>query len=108
MTAPTTSPDTIDATPCERDGCNEPARRCGCEASHCDEHPHADVAIQAEGYEITITRSAGPDGAVVIFIDGPDEDHRDRDGREDGSPGCRVRLNDDPIYVGTAYQPREE
>jgi hypothetical protein len=52
-----------------------------------------------EGLEVCITRSAGSDGALVVFIDGPGDDDTNRD----GSPAIRVRLNDDPIYEGRAY-----
>lgn len=48
--------------------------------------------------EIAVTRSAGDDRAVVIFIDTEFEP----DG-SDGSPGLRVLLNDDEVYVGKAY-----
>jgi len=49
--------------------------------------------------EITVTRSAGDDQAIVVFIDtdfepfaaGPDE------------LGLRVLLNDNEVYVGKAY-----
>jgi hypothetical protein len=49
--------------------------------------------------EITVTRSAGDDRAVVVFIDtdfeplpaGPEE------------LGLRVLLNDNEVYVGKAY-----
>lgn len=63
---------------------------------------------QGLGYEVTITRSDGADGAVVIFVDGPDEGYREHDERPDGSPGCRIQLNDERVYTGTPYEPKEE
>lgn len=51
--------------------------------------------------EVTITRSAGEDGAIVVFIDGPSE----ADWMPDGSPRMRVLLNDEPIYSAVPYEP---
>lgn len=48
---------------------------------------------------VTVTRSAGDDRAVLVFID-TDFDPR---GRRGGSPGLRVILNDDEVFVGKAY-----
>jgi hypothetical protein len=48
--------------------------------------------------EITVTRSAGDDRAVVVFIDTDFEP----DGSDQG-PGLRVLLNDNEVYVGKAY-----
>jgi hypothetical protein len=44
-------------------------------------------------YEITVTRSAGTDGAVVVFIDGDFD-----------QTGLRVRVNDEPIYAAPAFE----
>lgn len=44
---------------------------------------------------VTVTRSAGPDGAVVVFIDTGFEPHG-----EDGGPGLRVRVNDGKVFAG--------
>jgi hypothetical protein len=49
---------------------------------------------------VTVTRSAGRDGAVLVMIDTSFEP----DGR-DGGPRLRVRINDDPVWVGVASQP---
>jgi hypothetical protein len=48
--------------------------------------------------EITVTRSAGDDRAVTVFIDTDFEP----DGSDDG-PGLRVLLNDNEAYAGKAY-----
>ncbi|SRR6266704_603742 len=48
---------------------------------------------------VTVTRSAGADGAVVVFVDTDFEP----DGSDDG-PGLRVVVNDEPVYEGVAYQ----
>lgn len=47
---------------------------------------------------ITVTRSAGDDRAVTVFIDTEFEP----DG-SDGGPGLRVFINDDETYVGKEY-----
>jgi hypothetical protein len=49
--------------------------------------------------QITVTRSAGDDRAVTVFIDTKFEP----DG-SDGGPGLRVLVNDDEAYVGKAYE----
>jgi len=48
--------------------------------------------------EVTVTRSAGDDRAIVVFIDTDFEP----DG-SDGGTGLRVLLNDNEAYVGKAY-----
>jgi hypothetical protein len=48
--------------------------------------------------EVTVTRSAGDDRAVTVFIDTDFEP-----GGSDGGPGLRVLINDDEAYVGKAY-----
>jgi DNA-binding MarR family transcriptional regulator len=56
--------------------------------------------------KITVTRSAGNDGAVVVMVDTSFEP----DG-SDGGPGLRVLVNDDPAFSGRPYvdarQPRK-
>jgi len=47
---------------------------------------------------ITVTRSAGNDRAVTVFIDTAFEPNG-----ADGGPGLRVLVNDDEAYVGKAY-----
>jgi hypothetical protein len=47
---------------------------------------------------ISVTRSAGDDRAVLVFIDTEFEPFG-----SDDSPGLRVLLNDNEVYVGTAY-----
>ena len=59
-----------------------------------------DPEVEAVG--VTVTRSIGSDGAVVVFVDTPFEP----DG-SDGGPGLRVMINDDPTYVGKDYIPEE-
>ena len=48
--------------------------------------------------EITVTRSAGDDRAVTVFIDTDFEPNG-----TDGGPGLRVLINDDEAYAGKAY-----
>lgn len=48
---------------------------------------------------ITVTLSAGDDGATLIFIDTPFEP----DG-SDGSRGLRIVLNDDSLYDGVRFK----
>lgn len=57
-------------------------------------------SCELDGLVVIVTRSAGPDGALVVLIDGPG----DADLNADGSPAIRVRLNDDPIYMGRKYE----
>lgn len=47
---------------------------------------------------VTITTSAGADGATVVFIDTAKEP----DG-SDGGPGLRVMVNDGDVFVGKPY-----
>jgi len=47
---------------------------------------------------ISVTRSAGDDRAIVVFIDTDFEPN----GSDDG-PGLRVLINDDEAYTGKAY-----
>ena len=47
---------------------------------------------------LTVTRSSGADGAVVIFIDTPTFEPT-------GDPGLRILLNDTPVYEGRAHDP---
>lgn len=51
------------------------------------------------GVEVTVTRSAGEDGAPVIFVDTGDELERER------GPAIRIRLNDELVYEGVPYEP---
>lgn len=65
------------------------------------------VEIEHNGFRVTITRSAGSDEAVVIFVDGPlGEDGADE--MPDGSPRVRILLNDEPVYQPVPYEHREE
>jgi hypothetical protein len=48
---------------------------------------------------IIVTRSAGDDRAVVVFIDTTFEPDA-----SDAGPGLRVRINDDPVYEGKEYE----
>jgi hypothetical protein len=50
------------------------------------------------GLRVTVTRSAGEDRAVLVFIDTAFEPTG-----ADGSTGLRVLINDDEAWVGTAY-----
>jgi hypothetical protein len=49
---------------------------------------------------VTVTRSAGLDGAVLVMIDTT----FDPAGADRG-PGLRVLVNDHPAWAGVAYQP---
>lgn len=45
------------------------------------------------GVEVTVTRSAGTDGAVVVFVDTDFEPDA-----SDGGPGLRIVVNDTDTY----------
>lgn len=53
--------------------------------------------------KVGITKSAGKDNAVVVFVDTQFEPNG-----SDGGPGLRVLINDDPTYEGVAFDPRED
>jgi hypothetical protein len=55
--------------------------------------------IEAFGVSVILTRSAGRDGAPVVFID-TSEDLEGPDG-----PRIRVRVNDGEVYAGIPYAP---
>lgn len=48
---------------------------------------------------VAVTRSAGIDGAVVVFIDTDFEPDA-----SDGGPGLRVLINDHDTYAGVAHE----
>lgn len=50
--------------------------------------------ITANGVTITVTHSAGTDGAVVVFIDGDVL-------KAEGKSGIRIHLNDGVIFEDT-------
>lgn len=54
------------------------------------------MSIDGFGVAVTICRSAGGDGAVVVFIESSFE--------PDKSPGMRVLVNDGAPYTGVAYR----
>lgn len=56
-----------------------------------------------KGVTVTVTDSAGADGATVLMVDTTFEPSG-----SDGGPGLRVLINDDPAYVGKAYVPVTE
>jgi hypothetical protein len=58
--------------------------------------------IEAFGVTVILTRSAGSDGAPVVFVD-TSEDLEGPDG-----PRIRVRVNDGPVYVGIPHRPAGE
>lgn len=69
-----------------------------------DELVDPDVATtDLYGTKVIITRSAGTDNAVVVFIDTEFEPNA-----SDGGPGLRVLINDDDTYVGKPYVHHEE
>lgn len=57
--------------------------------------------IEGLGVKVTVTESAGNDGAVVVFVDTPGWEPD----ASDGSRGLRVLLNDDSVYDGVGYRP---
>ncbi len=56
------------------------------------------VSVKGFGVTVTITRSDGRDGAVVVFVDTAFE--------PDTSPGLRVLVNDGDAYLGVPYRPQ--
>lgn len=62
--------------------------------------PETSLTVDTAGVTVTITPSAGDDGAIVVFIDTTFEPDA-----SDGGPGLRVRVNDDPVYEGKPYMP---
>lgn len=52
------------------------------------------TAEHESGIAVTVTRSAGSDGAVVILIDTTSDDQ-----------DLRVLLNDEPVYFTREYEP---
>lgn len=68
-------------------------------ATVADTPPEFEHVIDAGGVTITLTTSAGTDGAVVVFIDTEGEP----DG-SDGWRGLRVMVNDGDVFVGVPYK----
>lgn len=66
--------------------------------------PESAATLTSEGVTVTITRSAGRDGAPVVFVD------NDGDVIPDGprGPELRIRLNDELVYEGKPYEPTEK
>lgn len=61
--------------------------------------------LEYEGFRIILTRAN--DGTMLVFIDTPEDTDQD----EDGTPRCRVYINDDsePVYENPALKlPRVE
>lgn len=69
-----------------------------------------EFTLSGHGFEVTITRSAGTDGAVVVLVDGPDRgpSGEERDLLPDGSPRCRVLLNDHAVYEAVPFEGADE
>lgn len=61
------------------------------------------VKFDNDDLEVTITRSAGADGALLVIIDTTFEP----DG-SDGKGGLRVLLNDEPIFNEIPWKPVPE
>lgn len=61
--------------------------------------PSIDVDLR-----ITVHRSGGSDGAIVVQIDTESFDPYG----DDGGPGLRVNVNDGDAWAGVAYAPTEE
>ena len=55
------------------------------------------------GVEVKVVRSAGEDGAVVVFIDTDFEPDA-----SDAGPGLRVFVNDGDVYTGVPHAPKED
>ncbi len=53
---------------------------------------------ESQGIKVTITQSAGEDGAMVVFVDTEFEPNA-----SDGGPGLRVLINDHDTYIGVPY-----
>jgi hypothetical protein len=58
--------------------------------------------ITAFGVTVILTRSAGDDGAPVVFVDTSD----DLEGPD--GPRIRVSVNDGEVYVGVPFEPAEQ
>lgn len=54
--------------------------------------------------QVIVTRSAGKDGAVLVFID---TYNFEPDG-SDGGPGLRVLLNDGDLYTEVPFEERDD
>jgi hypothetical protein len=69
-----------------------------------EEGDDADAEMTFWGASVTITRSAGRDGAPVVFVDS------DPEWIGDGARGPRMRilLKDEPVYEGEPYMPGKE
>ena len=52
---------------------------------------------------VSVTRSAGDDRAIVVFIDTNFEPDGKAPNGSDEGPGLRVLINDNEAYVGKAY-----
>jgi hypothetical protein len=65
-----------------------------------------EFTVEGLGLRVTITRSAGADRALVVFIDGPGDNGRDV--MPNGEPRVRVLLNDEPVFAAVPYEPIEE
>lgn len=59
--------------------------------------------MDEQSITVTVTRSAGDDQAVLVFIDTNFEPSA-----SDGGPGLRVLINDHDTYVGVAFDHNEE
>lgn len=55
--------------------------------------------VEFLGVKVTVTRSAGTDGAVLVMLDTEFEPDA-----SDGGPGLRVLVNDADVYAGVQYQ----
>lgn len=61
------------------------------------------ASIMYEGVEVIITRSAGIDGAIVIFID---TDETVPEGLR--GPEIRVMVNDSDVFMGKEYESADD
>lgn len=58
----------------------------------------------ADGVTVIVTRSAGHDDAVVVFVDTDPETIAEGD----AGPRIRILLNDEPVYLGVFYDAASE
>lgn len=62
-----------------------------------------EITFEAHGLSLTVTKSAGADGAVLVMVDTETEP----DG-SDGGPGLRVQVNDGSVFEGKPFKPVDE
>jgi hypothetical protein len=91
--------------PTEWEAVAEGLKRIEDDQRHINVDYPADVTFASLGVTVTICPSAGLDGAPVVMVD-TDESLEGAD----GSPGprIRIRLNDEPVFVGVPHEAAED